>query len=366
MTRDSKERFMRRVLELAVKAEGRTSPNPMVGAVIVRNGKAIAEGYHRRAGGPHAEIAALRKAGVKARGAVLFINLEPCCHQGKTPPCTDALIASGIRKVVVGMRDPNPLVRGKGIRRLRQAGIKVETGILKPECERLNEVFIKYITTGKPFVILKSAISLDGKIATSGGDSKWITGEAARLKVHQLRDRVDAIWVGSGTVLKDNPRLTTRIAGKKGRNPVRVILDHRGRIPYKARVFSQARRDRVVYVTSRSIAKARVQRLEKAGVEVWFSREKKGTVDMPDLMGRLGKEGLSSVLIEGGAQVNASALKAGIVDKVMFFVAPLLLGGNGAVSAIGGPGVKTLKQAFRLKHFSLTSVGDDWMAEGYL
>ena len=241
MDRDSKERFLRRALELAGKAEGRTSPNPMVGAVVIKNGKTIAGGYHRRAGGPHAEIVALKKAGTQVRDAVVFINLEPCCHQGKTPPCTEALIQSGISKVVVGMQDPNPLVRGKGIRRLRQAGIEVETGVLKPECERLNEVFIKYITTGKPFVILKSAVSLDGKIATSGGDSKWITGEPARRKVHQLRDRMDAILVGSGTVLKDNPRLTTRLPGKTGHNPVRIILDYRGRVPYKARVFNHAR-----------------------------------------------------------------------------------------------------------------------------
>lgn len=366
MDRETQQQWMRRALTLAAKAQGRTSPNPLVGAVIVRGDTVVGEGYHHRAGKPHAEIEALKKAGDKARGADMIVTLEPCCHHGKTPPCTEAVISAGIRRVYVGMQDPNPLVKGKGARLLRKAGIEVTTGILRKECERQNEVFVKYIRTGMPFVTLKAAISLDGKIATNSGDSKWITGPEARKMVHRLRDRVDAIVAGSGTVLKDNPQLTTRLGKRGGRNPVRVVLDSQGLVPLQARVFENTDRDRVICVTAEHAPGARLRRLEKAGVEVWVERAGKAGVPLKAVMRRLAENGLTHVLIEGGARLNAAALKARIVDKVLFFVAPMLIGGNGAVSVIGGPGIQKLKDALHIQNSVLTTVGKDWMVEGYL
>lgn len=357
---------MRRALELAGKAAGRTSPNPMVGAVIVKNGRLIAEGYHKKAGRPHGEIEALRKAGKRASGAQMFVNLEPCCHQGRTPPCTQALIESGIKEVFVGMRDPNPLVAGKGIRRLKQAGIPVHTGLLKQECQHLNEVFVKYIQTGMPFVTLKSALSLDGKIATSTGESQWITGPEARQRVHRMRDQVDAILVGAGTVLKDNPRLTTRLKKGKGRNPARVILDAGAEIPLRARVFNHADRDRVVYITTSKASVARVNRLISRGVTTHVFSSNNGHISLKKLTKLLGKMEIASVVLEGGGGINASALKSGIVDKVMLFLAPTIIGGESAPGVVGGPGIKNLKQALNIKNVTVTPVGADLMIEGYL
>jgi len=357
---------MRRALELAGKAAGRTSPNPMVGAVIVKNGRVIAEGYHKKAGRPHGEIEALRKAGKRARGAQMFVNLEPCCHQGRTPPCTDAIIESGIKEVFVGMRDPNPLVAGKGIRQLKRAGIAVHSGLLKSECLRLNEVFVKYIQTGMPFVILKSALSLDGKIATSTGESQWITGPEARERVHRMRDQVDAILVGAGTVLKDNPRLTTRLKKGKGHNPARVILDVRAEIPLKARVFQHANRDRIIYVTTSQASAVRVNRLKDRGVEVQVFSWINAHISLIKLVKLLGQMEIASVLLEGGSGINASALKEGIVDKAVLFLAPMIIGGESAPGVVGGPGIKNLKQALPIKNMTVTPVGADWMVEGYL
>ena len=357
---------MRRALELAEKAAGRTSPNPMVGAVIVKNGRVIAEGYHKKAGRPHGEIEALRKAGKRAKGAQMFVNLEPCCHQGRTPPCTDAIIESGIKEVFVGMRDPNPLVAGKGIRHLKRAGITVHSDLLKSECQRLNEVFVKYIQTGMPFVILKSALSLDGKIATSTGESQWITGPEARERVHQIRDQVDAILVGAGTVIKDNPRLTTRLKKGKSHNPARVILDAKAEISLKARVFHHANRDRVIYVTTSQASAFRVNRLKESGVDVQSISERSGRISLIKLIKLLGDIGIASVLLEGGSGINASALKEGIVDKAVLFLAPLIIGGESSPGVVGGPGIKNLKQALSIKNMTVTPVGADWMAEGYL
>jgi len=366
LKREHQEKWMRRALELAGKARGRTSPNPMVGAVIVKNGRVIAEGYHKKAGRPHGEIEALRKAGKRARGAQLFINLEPCCHHGRTPPCTDAIIESGLREVYVGMRDPNPQVAGKGIRQLKRAGITVHTGLLKKECQRLNEVFVKYIETGKPFVVLKSALSLDGKIATSIGESQWITGPEARERVHQMRDQVDAILVGAGTVLKDNPRLTTRLKKGKGHNPARVILDAKAEIPLKARVFHHANRDRVVYFTTNKASASRVNRLTDRGIRIQVISNKNNRIQLKNLIKMLGQMEISSVLLEGGSGINASALKEGVVDKVALFLAPLIIGGESAPGVVGGPGIKSLRQALKIKNLTMTPVGTDWMVEGYL
>jgi diaminohydroxyphosphoribosylaminopyrimidine deaminase / 5-amino-6-(5-phosphoribosylamino)uracil reductase len=358
---------MSRVLQLAQKGAGRTSPNPMVGAVVVKNGRVVGEGYHKKAGFPHGEIEALKKAGPEAQGADLYVNLEPCCHFGKTPPCTEAILVAGVRKVIVGMRDPNPLVSGKGIRKLRLKGIEVATGVLSKECARLNEVFIKFICTRRPFVILKTAVSLDGKIATSSGQSQWITGAKARQRVHQIRNEVDAIVVGAGTVVADNPSLTTRLGKKSNvKHPVRVILDNENRVSLNANVFKNADRQRVLYVTGKNLPVSRKRALTEKGVEILFLKEKKGGVDLKHLLQALGEKELTSLLIEGGGEVNASFLEMGLVDKVMVFVAPILIGGRDAPGPVGGKGVQRLEKALKIKSMTVNPVGNDWLLEGYL
>ncbi|MEE2987610.1 MAG: bifunctional diaminohydroxyphosphoribosylaminopyrimidine deaminase/5-amino-6-(5-phosphoribosylamino)uracil reductase RibD [Nitrospinota bacterium] len=357
---------MSRTLDLACRAEGRTSPNPMVGAVVVKKGKVVGEGYHARAGGPHGEIVALRKAGGRARAGTLYINLEPCCHYGRTPPCTDAILASGIKKVIVGMRDPNKEVAGKGIRILKQNGIEVVTGVLEPECRRLNEIYVKYISTGKPYVILKAALSLDGKISTRTGESQWITGSAARQKSHELRNKVDAVLVGTETVLNDNPRLTTRIKNRQVKHPVRVILDRSNRIPLTANTFKNVRSQRVIYVSGDGLSVSRKKNLDRLGVETLILQTNRGRLNLKQLMKKLGEMELVSVLIEGGSEVNASALKEKIVDKILFFVAPIIIGGNNARGAVGGEGIAKLKDAYKIKNLQAIRVGSDFMLEGDL
>ncbi len=357
---------MRRALELARKGEGRTSPNPLVGAVIVKHGRVVGEGYHKKAGGPHAEIAALRKAAARARGADLYVNLEPCCHHGRTPPCTQAIIDAGIKNVMVGMRDPNKRIGGKGIRQLKKNGVRVTAGVLRKECGRINEVFVKYIRTRRPYVILKSALSLDGRIATRSGDSQWISGPQARERVHQMRDKADAVLVGSGTVLKDNPRLTARLKKGKGNHPARVILDGRNRVPLTANVFKNGGSQRIIYVSGPRLRPSRGKRLRRMGVEVLVLNEKKGNLDLRQLMKKLGKMEFSSLLIEGGAEVYAGALKAGIVDKIVFFVAPIIIGGRDARGAVGGEGIEKIRQAYKIKNLTVVPVGNDLMLEGNL
>ncbi len=359
---------MRQALQLARKGQGRTSPNPMVGAVLVKNGRVVGEGYHRKAGLPHGEIVALRKAGKKARGADLYVNLEPCAHFGKTPPCAEAILSAGVKKVVVGMRDPNPLVSGKGFRQLRKNGVQVVSGTLRKECERLNEVFVKFIRTGNPFVVLKTAVSLDGKIATRSGESKWITGVKAREKVHQIRNEVDAIVAGAGTILKDDPFLTTRLGKKSAavKHPVRVILDNQFLAPLKSNVFRNADTQPVLYATSRKLPDTRRKELTRRGVDILILKEKKGGVDLKQLMQALGERSITSVLIEGGGEVNASALETGIVDKVLVFIAPILIGGKDAPGPLGGTGVRHLRDAFKLKRLTVNPVGNDLLLEGYI
>ncbi len=368
LTENTPQFYMRRALELAEKGRGRTSPNPMVGAVLVKNGRVVGEGCHRKAGMPHAEIEALRRAGKNARGADLYVNLEPCCHFGKTPPCTEAILSAGVRKVIVGMRDPNRLVSGKGFRQLKKNGVQVVTGPLRKECERLNEVFIKFIQTGNPFVVLKTAISLDGKIATSSGESQWITGAKAREKVHQVRNEMDAIVAGARTIVKDDPFLTTRLGKKSAvvKHPVRVILDNEFLVPLKSNVFKNADTQRVLYATGKNLPASRRKQLMRRGIEILILKENKGKVDLQHLMRTLGDQDISSVLIEGGGEVNASALSAGIVDKVMVFIAPILIGGKGAPGPLGGKGVRHLKDAFKIKNMTVNQIGNDFLLEGYV
>lgn len=359
--------YMQRALELATQGRGWTSPNPMVGAVLVRDGQVIAEGYHRAAGQPHAEVEALRAAGPLAQGATLYVTLEPCCHFGRTPPCTRALIQAGIRRVVCAMLDPNPLVQGKGVTKLWEAGIEVTVGVLADQAQRLNEAFIKWITTRRPFVILKAAISLDGKIAASSGSSRWITAETSRLKAHELRSYYDAVLVGVQTVVKDDPQLTCRLEGK-WHQPVRIVVDSRLRLPLDAQIINP----RLQKVSATIIAHGgdydchKAEVLKGLGVETLELKMTARGVDLEQLMEVLGQRGITSVLIEGGAEVNASALEQGIVDKVVLFVAPKLIGGHKAPGMIGGKGIEDVNLAPSLHDLEIERVGPDLMITGYL
>ena len=363
--KSDEEKYMRMALRLAEKAQGRTSPNPMVGAVVVKGGKVIASGYHHRAGEPHAEAIALKKAGTKARGATLYVTLEPCSHTNKrTPPCTPLVLQSRVKRVVISMIDPNPRVSGDGIKTLRKAGIEVRTGVLETEAKKLNEAYIKYIKTGTPFVTLKIAQTLDGKIATASGESKWITGEKARIEGRRLRNCNDAVLVGINTVLKDNPSLTTRLPG--GRDPIRVVVDSRLRIPLNAKVVTQRSPAKTFIATLDSMPKDKLVKLLDAGTEILLARDRKGRVDLKYLMKMLGTFGITSVLIEGGAEVNASALKSGIVDKVVMFIAPTLMTGTDSLCSFGGKAPVLLKQAVHLHDVALRFVGRDLRLEGYI
>ncbi len=350
---------MRCALELAARARGRTSPNPMVGCVIVRDDRVIGEGFHARAGEAHAEVNAVAAAGGDIRGATVYLNLEPCTHEGRTPPCVDLLIEKGPGRVVVAMPDPNPVVNGRGIDLLRDAGIRVDVGLLEEEARRLNEAFVKYIMTGRPFVIAKCGMSLDGKIATRTGHSKWVTGEESRRMVHQLRNEVDAILVGSRTVMLDDPSLTTRLNGPDTRDPIRVILDAQEYLDGGRRVFhvaSEAATWVVVPEGSKCLPSA----------DVLHVRTGKAGVDMTALMDALGQRGITSLLIEGGGTTHASAFEAGVVDKVWFFIAPKIVGGRDAITPVEGAGAATMEEAIRLCEMTVRTVGEDLLVEAYV
>jgi diaminohydroxyphosphoribosylaminopyrimidine deaminase/5-amino-6-(5-phosphoribosylamino)uracil reductase len=370
--------FMQKALALAARAKGRTSPNPMVGAVVVKGGKIIGSSYHKKAGTPHAEILALKKAGHNARNATLYINLEPCCHtEKKTPPCTKEIIRSKIKKVVVAMTDPNPKVAGNGIAELQGAGIQTEVGVMEPEAKRLNEAFTKFISTKKPFVTLKMAQSLDGRIATARGESKWITGPEARAYVHRLRNEVDAVLVGIGTVKKDNPSLDCRARG--GRNPFRIVLDSSLQIPYNSKVLKHGDGKTIIAATARA-PKNKIERLRKQGHTVLIiggagtakthrqgrSNSSALRVNLKQLMKELGKMEITAIMIEGGSSVAAAALSEKIVDKVVFFIAPKIIGGTDAVPSIGGKSPGLLKNALNLNGAQITTFGSDVCMEGYV
>jgi diaminohydroxyphosphoribosylaminopyrimidine deaminase / 5-amino-6-(5-phosphoribosylamino)uracil reductase len=360
------EQFMREALALAAQARGRTSPNPMVGSVVVKDGRVVGRGYHVKAGAPHGEVAALEDAGAQAKGATLYVTLEPCCHYGRTPPCTKAIIAAGIGRVVAAMRDPNPLVSGKGLEELRQAGIEVKLPVLEAESAGLNEVFIKYIITKRPFVLLKVAASLDGKIATVTGESRWITNERSRLLVHQLRDQVDAVMVGINTVLRDDPLLTTRLPGGGGRDPMRIVVDSRLRIPCEARVLTASTSACTLIATTSEAPREKRLQLEAAGATVLVVEGDGPGVPLGLLMEQLGAMQVTSVLLEGGGELHSSALRVGIVDKVLYFLAPKLIGGRAAPPAIGGEGFARLEEAVTLERMQVRQLDDDLLIEGYV
>jgi diaminohydroxyphosphoribosylaminopyrimidine deaminase/5-amino-6-(5-phosphoribosylamino)uracil reductase len=335
----------------------------MVGAVLVRGGKIIATGFHRVAGADHAEIVALKRAGAKAKGSTLYINLEPCSHYGRTPPCSRALIHAGIKEVVAGMKDPNPLVGGKGFRKLKRAGIKVRVGLLEQECRTLNEAFVKYITRQLPFVTLKLAASLDGKIATMTGDARWISSEDSRRMVHQLRNEVDAVVTGVRTVIADDPQLTCRIP--HGRNPWRVILDSRLRIPLSAKLLRQTDSEKSIIVTSERSSHQKGRAIESMGAQVWRIKLRKGRMPWTAILRRLAAKGVLSVMIEGGATTSAWALRERAVDKILFFYAPIILGGDGRVM-IDTLGVKRVWQAIPVQRMRVQQSGTDTLVSAYL
>lgn len=355
---------MRRAIAEAKKGIGFTTPNPAVGAVLVKDGKLIAAGYHAKAGGDHGEVAALRKVGFDAAGCDLYTTLEPCNHTGRTGPCTEAIIKSGVKHVFVGALDPNPLVAGGGVRRLRRAGIEVTTGILEEECTALNEPYNHAILHRRPFVVMKAAMSLDGKTATRTGDSKWITSEEARAEGRKLRRDLDAILVGVDTVIADDPQLTAREEG--GRDPVRVVLDSTLRIPKTAQLVRTAKDVRTIVCTTRAAPADRVAALERKGVEVLvLKKTRSGQVDPARVLDALFELELNGVLVEGGARIHGAFVDAGLVDKVVLFVAPVLIGGDDAPPAVGGKGAAQLEKALRLERVRTEPIGPDLMIVGY-
>ena len=358
------EKYMRQALEIAKYAIGRTSPNPMVGAIVVRDSRVVGQGWHRQAGSPHAEINALQQAGTLAQGATMYVTLEPCSHYGRTPPCADTLISAGIKKVVVAMNDPNPLVAGKGLKKLREVGIEVVEGVLSVEAAILNEIFIKYISTQMPFVVLKSAISLDGKIAAYTGHSQWITGQESREYVHELRDCYDAILVGIGTVLVDNPSLTTRLP-HKGKNPIRIIIDSRARTPLDAHVVTDGLAQTIIAVTHKA-PQDRVNALRACGAEVVVINEKQSGVDLRQLFNTLAMRNITSILIEGGGNINASVLDENLVDKIYWFIAPKIIGGQSARGPVGGQGVADVNKAHMLEDMNIEHIGQDILISAYM
>lgn len=347
--------YMRLALRLGRRGAGRTSPNPPVGAVVVRGGKIVGRGYHRRAGAPHAEAVALAQARDKARGATLYVTLEPCAHHGRTPPCTRAIVAAGIREVVVGTRDPNPRVVGGGLERLRRAGLSVRTGVLQEECEALIAAFRKHVTLGLPFVTVKLAASLDGRIATATGDARWISGPDSRTLVHRLRNQHDAVLVGAETVRRDDPELTCRLRG--GRSPLRVILDGRLRISPTSRVVRDGKAPTLVICGARASA-ARRRQIQARGAEVLTLPENRGRIPLRRVMQELGRRGIMSVLVEGGADVAAAVLKAGVADCLHLFYAPKIIGGDGR-PMLGPLGVRRLRHALRVDAVQLRRIGPD-------
>jgi len=356
---------MKMALELAEQGRGWTSPNPMVGAVIVKDGKVVGKGFHQAAGGPHAEIHALNDAGGKAKGATLYVSLEPCNHTGRTPPCTEAILESGIKRVVAGMRDPDPRVTGGGLGFLESQGVEVSVGVCEDACRRINEAFIKHATTSRPFVILKCAATLDGWIATRSGDSKWITNPLSRQFVHEIRHAVDAIMVGIGTVLKDDPQLTTRLEGRETKDPLRIVLDTNLSIPEKARMLHLSSDSGILIVCGDSAPSEKRKRLEEFGIRFLTLDDQEGQIDLAALVQELGKIGITSLLIEGGSRINGSALRAGIVDKVYMFYAPKICGGEG-IPICTGPGVELMEQSINLEDITVHRFEDDVMIEGYV
>ncbi|MCD6575400.1 bifunctional diaminohydroxyphosphoribosylaminopyrimidine deaminase/5-amino-6-(5-phosphoribosylamino)uracil reductase RibD [Candidatus Aerophobetes bacterium] len=358
----SEEKWMKLAISLARRGEGKVSPNPVVGAVLIKNGNLIGKGYHRYFGGPHAEIEAIKDAGEKVRGSTLFVTLEPCCHFGKTPPCTKAIIKAGIKKVVVATLDPNPLNNGRGVEILRKAGIDVKVGVCEKEARKINEFFFKFIREKIPYVILKAAASLDGKIATYKGESKWITGERSRKLGKKLRSKVDAILVGINTVIKDNPQL---LPLKSRKRFFRVILDTKLRIPPGAKVLEEQLHYPTFIFTSSKANREKIRSLKEKNVKVRVLEDCEDRVNLKKVLRELGKEGIASLLVEGGGEVIASFIEENLADRIFLFLSPLLIGGRKAPTWIEGKGFESLKYVPRIKIEKIQKVDEDILIQGY-
>jgi diaminohydroxyphosphoribosylaminopyrimidine deaminase/5-amino-6-(5-phosphoribosylamino)uracil reductase len=353
--------FMRLALQIAESVNGRTWPNPMVGAVVVKEGRIVGMGAHLKAGEPHAEVHALNMAGEAAKGGTIYVTLEPCSHHGRTPPCADRVIQSGVSRVVIAMLDPNPLVAGQGAERIREAGIQVDIGLLEEEARRLNEEWLVAIAMQRPFVWMKAAMTLDGKIATETGDSRWITNGESRQQVHRMRDRADAILVGIGTVLADNPHLTTRLPGE-GRNPIRIVLDTHLRIPETSNILNKEAS--TIIACGLNADSHKINRLRQTGAEIIELEMTDRGVNLRQLMKELFKRGITLLLVEGGARIHGSFLKERLIDKVTMFVAPKLIGGSGP-TPVGGPGFSRMGDAVELQNIDVEMFGDDVAITGY-
>ncbi len=350
---------MEMTIKVAEKGKGLVSPNPLVGCLIVKRGKIVGRGYHKQYGTEHAEINAIKSAGKKVANAAMYINIEPCSHWGKTPPCTEKIVEAGIREVIIGMYDPNPLV--EGFKELKFRGIKTKINILEKEAKKVNEIYLKYMKTKRPFVVLKVAMSMDGKIATRTGDSKYITGREARKYVHQLRSDLDAVMIGINTVLKDDPKLTPRMV-KNGTDPMKVVIDSELKTPMKCNLMKQP--SKLIIATTNKAPKAKINKFYQKGVNVIVLNSKRGMVDLKELMKELGKKEITSLMIEGGSQLNSSAIKDRIADKLLIFTAPKIVG-NG-LEAIGNLGITNIDKAVKLKNIKTMKIGKDVLLEGYL
>ncbi|MCH8953958.1 bifunctional diaminohydroxyphosphoribosylaminopyrimidine deaminase/5-amino-6-(5-phosphoribosylamino)uracil reductase RibD [candidate division KSB1 bacterium] len=357
------EELIKKTLKLAERGRGKVSPNPLVGAVVTKNNEIIAEGFHREFGGIHAEVAALDSAREDVNGATLYVNLEPCSHTGKQPPCVERIKNSGIKRVVVGTPDPNPLVDGKGIALLRKEGLEVKVGVLEEACRNLNEAFFKYVQTNRPLITLKIAQTLDGKIAAADGSSKWITSGKSRRLVHKMRSQNDAVLVGIGTVLKDNPRLTVRLA--KGPNPKRIVLDSTLKIPLNSNFLTKPLVEKTIIATTSGASKEKIRSIKELGANVWtIKNDSKSRVDLSELCKKMGIEGITSVLVEGGSKIFSAFLQEKLADKIAIFIAPKIFGEG--LSAVHFNGIHSLNASIKLSDFEKRKIGDDVLLTGRL
>jgi len=357
------EYFMNLAMQLALKAKGQTSPNPMVGAVVVKDGRIIGKGFHEKAGLSHAEIVALGEAGKNAKGAKLYVTLEPCAHFGRTPPCIDRIIKSGIKEVIVGMVDPNPINNGKGISILKQNKLKVEVGFLEDELKKLNEAFIKYVTKKMPFVTVKAAQSLDGRIATRSGDSKWITSDKSRAFSHRMRQDYDAIMAGINTVLRDNPKLDAWFSKKQ---PIKIIVDSQLSTPQEANIFSGRSPVIIVTLPARPGQETENRKILAQKAKILEVKEKAGQINLKSMMKKLAQLEITNILVEGGGTLIGALFDEGLVDKALFFISPKIIGGKEAISSVMGRGVARIEKAVRLKDLKLSRFGEDFLIEGYV
>ncbi|RJP29786.1 MAG: bifunctional diaminohydroxyphosphoribosylaminopyrimidine deaminase/5-amino-6-(5-phosphoribosylamino)uracil reductase RibD [Candidatus Omnitrophota bacterium] len=355
--------FMKQAYLLAKKAKGKTSPNPMVGALVVKAGNIVGRGYHIRAGQPHAEITALSEAAKFSKGATLYVTLEPCVHFGRTPPCVNSIIRSGIKKVVIGMLDPNPIINGRGVEALKKSGIEVEVGFLQQELKQLNESFIKYIVTRLPFITVKAAESLDGRIATHNGDSKWITSDKSRILAHRMRAKYDAVMVGVNTVIRDDPRLDAWFLGKQ---PAKIVIDSQLSTPENAKIFSNNSDVIIVTLPSKPGLETENRKILTRKARILEVKEKNGQVNLRDAMRKLAKMKITSIFCEGGGTLIGSLFDEQLVDKVVFFISPKIIGGKDAISSVMGSGVTKIDRAVKVKDMKLRRIGDDILIEGYI